>query len=174
MHQMLDQTLMELNNLWKHRLTPPLAPHTHIHCGFGFMYLHLAYHKPLLLVPCQCNGGEQTARCYSYCIVLPSAELKGEVTLNHSLSWSLNWETRLFSQASFYLCLSQSLIFFFDKSSGEMTIDQVPLVTRLFSTTAFKLIWYVAFCLDHANTKGQSGEILHLVKPQHYAYNKLC
>lgn len=78
--------------------------------------------------------------------------------------------------ASQFLSLPFAILdyFFFDKSSGEMTIDQVPLVTRSFSTTAFKLIWYVAFCLDHAHTKGQSGEILHLVKPQHYAYNKLC
>lgn len=62
MHQMLDQTLMELNNLWKHSLIlqtlPP--PSSHTHCGFGFLYLHLAYHKPLFSY--LAHGGEQNSQ----------------------------------------------------------------------------------------------------------------
>lgn len=43
-----------------------------------------------------------------------------------------------------------------------------------FFTSALKLIWYVPFHLDYAHTKGQSGEILHLVEPQPYAHFAVC
>ena len=52
----------------------------------------------------------------------------------------------------------------------------VPLVKTdcFFFTSALKLIWYVPFHLNYAHTKGQSGEILHLVEPQHYAQFAVC
>lgn len=36
------------------------------------------------------------------------------------------------------------------------------------------MIWYFAFHFDYAHTKGQIGEILHLIKPQHYAHFAYC
>ena len=97
MHQMLDQTLMELNNLWKHSLTPKalwfwlfvLAPCFTINPSSHTLAMVEMKRPDAFPIAPSCLQQNSTNKRSS-----------GEVTLNHSLWWSLNWETRLFSQAT--------------------------------------------------------------------------
>lgn len=86
MNQMLEQTLMELNNLWTAwpLSTVVLAFFLLL---FWFLFLHLAYDEPIFL--CLTHSGELRARCYFHYTVLPWAGLVQGANLKRSKSFPL-------------------------------------------------------------------------------------